>query len=310
MHLKKFKLLHLFVVNNGSWIKVKKLPAGNKGQGSGIPMPTRRSPRKFSRLPVSTNLNPKPNEIPAANEGSGSVGSIQTRCVDGKIQEESRNVNDTLKQTEVQIGKEGIATGSSILARTSPRDDEQLRRPLDITIKLKGPLRRSPRKKLNLRWQYKRILVMKTPMMQPPMKTFKKMRLPHEDEEGVNKEDKVPSSSLQPPIDGNVEDHGMENASKWKIWKSFDIAKDDHSEEAILAEMGRIKRRARRIQLWLCVVQDETTFTSRRDAEQQVKAAEERAKTAEEMNKELLKQVAELKARQDQMEASLYDSAS
>ncbi|KAF3443085.1 hypothetical protein FNV43_RR17006 [Rhamnella rubrinervis] len=185
MEDQKYKLqVNMVLESYMEIVQVKKLPAGNKGQGSGIPMPTRRSPRKFSRLPVSTNLNPKPNEIPAANEGSGSVGSIQTRYVDGKIQEESRNVNDTLKQTEVQIGKEGIATGSSILARTSPRDDEQLRRPLDITIKLKEvAVQEDP--------------CNENPNDATPMKTFKKMRRLHEDEEGVNKEDKVPSSSLR-----------------------------------------------------------------------------------------------------------------
>ncbi|KAF3450498.1 hypothetical protein FNV43_RR06582 [Rhamnella rubrinervis] len=231
----------------------------------------------------------------AANEGSGSVGSIQTRCVDGKIQEKSRNVNDTLKQTEVQIGKEGIGTGSSILARTSPQDDEQLRRPLDITIKLKGSLRRSPRKKLNLvSKNVQEVAVQEDPCNEnpndaTPMKTFK-MQRPHEDEEGREQGRQSSFTELtEPLIDGNVEDHGMENATevenmestrrihkkrkktsgkeltKWKNRdiklaveipehimrpgvkvpnvdnKSFDIAKDDHSEEAIL-EMGRMYR--------------------------------------------------------------------
>ncbi|KAF3456049.1 hypothetical protein FNV43_RR00692 [Rhamnella rubrinervis] len=42
-------------------------------------------------------------------------------------------------------------------------------------------------------------------------------------------------------------------------------------------------------------------------AEQRLKVPEERAKTIEGMNEELLKQVAELKVCQDQMEASLYE---
>ncbi|KAF3443653.1 hypothetical protein FNV43_RR13343 [Rhamnella rubrinervis] len=89
----------------------------------------------------------------------------------------------TLTQIEVQIGKEGIANASSILARTSPQDDEQVRRPLDSTIKMKGPLRRSPSKKLNM---------------------------------DGNKENKVPFSTelTEPPINGNVEGDGMENATK------------------------------------------------------------------------------------------------
>ena len=41
--------------------------------------------------------------------------------------------------------------------------------------------------------------------------------------------------------------------------------------------------------------------------EQRQKEAEERAKAAESMNEELLKQVAELKARQDEFEKSLFD---
>ena len=41
--------------------------------------------------------------------------------------------------------------------------------------------------------------------------------------------------------------------------------------------------------------------------EQRQKEAEEQAKAAENMNDELLKQVAELKARQDEFEKSLFD---
>ncbi|KAF3449119.1 hypothetical protein FNV43_RR09844 [Rhamnella rubrinervis] len=50
-----------------------------------------------------------------------------------------------------------------------------------------------------------------------------------------------------------------------------------------------------------------TTFKAQRIVEEQLKVAKERAKAVEKMNEELVKQIAELKACQDGMEASIYE---
>ena len=85
----------LHVWDKSSWIKVQKLPAVNKGRGTGISIPTHTSPKKVQQLPRSLYEKLKNTEVLARNKGRG----IE------KVQQVPMPLDETLKSTEVPAGK-------------------------------------------------------------------------------------------------------------------------------------------------------------------------------------------------------------
>ncbi|KAF3445858.1 hypothetical protein FNV43_RR11035 [Rhamnella rubrinervis] len=159
-------------VKKSVWINVRKVPAGNRGRGRGIMMPTRTSPRKFRKLPASVRDNPTTNDVAVDNERSGTGSFIQTRGSYAKIQEDKRVVIEKLKQNE-------------------------------------GPLRRSPRKKLNLA---RETLQGEDPSKSTPSDDLDEDAVAYEDEEGCEEGRETSfTDRKEPPIDGNSD--GRDNAT-------------------------------------------------------------------------------------------------